>query len=253
MSVWGARRQLFFFFLFLFILAAAAGGALWRFWPRPSCQDGRENQDESGVDCGGVCAAVCPNEALAVKVMWARVMPLGAGVYDVAVLVENQNPDLILVNLPYNLRLVDEDNLFITRVTGVLALAPREQFVIFKTNVDVGRRQPARALFDFTGPPIWQRGRDNPELTVSDQRFTANPPLLQARLVNNSLKPYRGIEIAAVLSDNLRNAFAASLTLVEELAPGETREISFSWPRPFASEPVFFDFYPHAVVRSGDN
>lgn len=258
MSVWSTRRQLtFFVFIVIFLAAVAAGALIWR-WPRPSCQDGIKNQSELGVDCGGPpaggCQAVCPNEARAARVLWARVLPLGTGVYDLAALVENPNSGLALESLPYAFRFTDQNNLFINRVNGTLALAPLEQFVIFASNVDVGRRLPTRAFVDFTGAPIWRRASEKPFVSVSDSRFTMNPsPLLVAKVKNDSLKDYSGVTVAAVLSDSLRNALAASATLVESLPAGETREISFSWPRPFSTEPVFFDLYPHVALAESGN
>lgn len=253
MSVWSVRRQLIFFFLAVLFVAVLVAILLWRFWPESSCTDGRQNQNETGVDCGGVCSAVCLNEVQPARVLWARILPLPGGAYDVAALVENPNPDLVLVSLPYNLRLFDDDNLFITRLAGRVALGPREQFIVFETNVNVGRRRPARARLDFSGQAIWQRGEDRLALVVTDRRFTASPPLLEARLTNNSRRSYRGIRVAAVLSDDRRNAIAASLTAVEELAPGAAKEISFSWPGPLAAEPAFIDFYPHVAIGNKDN
>ncbi|MBI2048394.1 MAG: hypothetical protein HYT30_00485 [Parcubacteria group bacterium] len=256
MSVWSARRQITFFFVLVLLFIIAAAVVLFWYWPRPSCQDGRQNQDESGVDCGGPpvggCAAVCQFEARPVRVIWSRILPLGADIYDGAVLVDNPNADLALTDLTYSLRVVDDDNLFITRMSGSLALAPREEFLIFKTDINVGRRRPARVLVDFSGPPRWRRSTAKPDLAVSDRQFTPGPiPLLKAKLTNQSLTAYRGLEVAVVLSDGEHNGFAASQTAVDELAPGETREISFSWPRPFPiSEPAFIDFYPHVATAS---
>ncbi len=256
MSAWSARRQFTFFFILILLFLVAAAGVFFWSWPRPSCQDGRQNQDEAGVDCGGPpvggCAAVCPFEARPVRVIWSRILPLGAGIYDAAVLVENPNANLMLADLAYSLRVVDDNNLFITRINDSLSLTPGEQRLIFKTNINVGRRRPARALVDFSQPPRWQRSAAKPDLAVSDRQFTPSPvPLLKAKLTNQSLAPYRGIEVAVVLSDDQHNAFAASLTTVAELAPGETREISFSWPRPFSIiEPAFIDFYPHVATGS---
>ena len=254
MSAWGARRQLTFFFFILFTLAVEAGAALWWFWPRPSCHDGRVNQDERGVDCGGVCPSVCPFEVKPVKVFWSRVLPLGVGAYDLAALGENPNSDFALVDVSYSLRYVDQNNLFINRVKGVLSLAPRERRALFVSNIDVGRRVPARAFLDFTTTPVWQRLTDKPELATSGPNFVNAPtPLLRANLKNSSLTDYRNLEVTTVLSDERRNAFAASATIVESLPVGETREISFSWPRPFPVEPTFIDLYPHAAFRRDVN
>ncbi len=261
MSNWGVGRQLTFFLVFLFILIAASAAAGWYFWPRPSCEDGRQNQDERGPDCGGSCVTVCSDETQPVRVKWARVLTLvqppaaqSAGVYDVAALVENPNPNLTLLNWSYNLRIVDENNLFITRLTGTLNLAPRESFLIFETNINVGRRVPDRAFLDLIDTPIWRRSitEDKLDLSITDRQFTPTPPLLKARLANNSLVPYRDLKITAVLSDSEQNAFAASATAVAELAPGEIKEISFSWPRSFVNEPIVIDFYPHVATDNGN-
>ncbi|MBI2097716.1 MAG: hypothetical protein HYT46_02180 [Candidatus Vogelbacteria bacterium] len=250
MSAWSARRQITFFFILILLFMAAAAGVLFWYWPRPDCQDGRQNQDESGVDCGGGCSAVCPFEARSVQMIWSRILPLGAGVYDAAVLVENPNANLALTDLAYSLRVVDDDNLFITRISGSLSLAPGEQWLIFKTNINVGRRQPARVLVDFSSPSVWRRSAEKSNLSVSDRQFTPGPvPLLKAKLTNQSLMSYRDFEVAVVLSDDEHNGFAASQTAVSELAPGETKEISFSWPRPFSiTAPAFIDFYPHVAI-----
>ena len=38
----------------------------------PTCFDGKKNQDERGIDCGGVCALVCLADAKTVVPIWSR-------------------------------------------------------------------------------------------------------------------------------------------------------------------------------------
>ena len=227
-------------------------------WPRASCQDGRRNQGEFGIDCGGACLTVCASEALPPRALWARVLPIGAGAYDLAALAANPNSDLRATRLPYEIKFVDQSNSLINSVRGELSLWPEENFPIFVSDIRVGKRVPARAYLGFTGAPRWERSSSSSPVlaspatgfVITDDNFTGAPaPILTARLTNNFLNPVSKIDVVVLLSDSEHNVFAASTTFIERLAPGETADISFTWPRPFLSPPSFTDFYPHVAIE----
>ncbi|HEY4476494.1 MAG TPA: hypothetical protein VJB69_00675 [Candidatus Paceibacterota bacterium] len=255
MASWSTRRQLTYFFGFFAVLIAAAAFAAAIFWPRPSCQDGRQNQGEFGVDCGGSlarggCLTVCSNEALPLRALWARVLPLGAGAYDLVAFVRNPNDNLQAINAPYEIEFVDQGNLLINSVRGEVSLWPQEESPIFVPNIKVGKRIPVRAYFKLLDAPRWERSSSTPvALSITDHNFTSSPtPVLRARLANTSLDPVTKIDIIAMLADSDHNVFAVSATFTNRLAPGEVTDISFTWPHPFPIErPSFIDFYPHVV------
>src|SRR3989344_7106673 len=58
-------KQLVYGILYLILLAAFVGGIYSWAKPVPTCFDGRQNRDETGVDCGGRCAKVCVPAAIA--------------------------------------------------------------------------------------------------------------------------------------------------------------------------------------------
>jgi hypothetical protein len=253
MASWSTRRQLTYFFGFFAVLIAALALVAAMFWPKPSCQDHRRNQNEKGIDCGGECSAVCANEALPMRALWARVLPLGAGAYDLVAFISNPNPDLLSNKLPYEIKFVDQNNTLINSVRGDFSFWPSEGFPIFVPNINVGRLVPARAYVDLLGAPRWERSSSSSPmagLTVMDDNFTNTPtPILKARLTNNSLKPIAKIDVRALLSDTEHNVFAAGPTFVEQLGVGETVDISFLWPRPFPSPPAFTEFYSHVAIE----
>jgi len=261
MASWSTRRQLIYFFIFLIVLIGGAVTTTVTFWPRASCQDGRQNQYERGVDCGGPlvggCLSVCPNEALSVRALWTRVLSLGAGAYDLAAFVNNPNPDLRATHLSYEIKFVDQGNSLINSVQGELSLWPQEVFLIFVPDINVGKRIPVRAYIEFVGVPRWERSSSSSptllsaaSLTITNDKLTALPaPVLRARLTNNSSKPVSKIDVTVLLSDTEHNVLAANATFVERLGPNETTDISFTWPRPFVLLPTFTEFYPHVAIE----
>jgi hypothetical protein len=77
---WGMKRQLFYALVVLGVVAVLVVvlGFVF-FYKAPTCIDGKMNQNEEGVDCGGVCVKVC--EAPAISAVWARSVKVADGVY----------------------------------------------------------------------------------------------------------------------------------------------------------------------------
>jgi hypothetical protein len=85
MSSWASRRRRLYFegALGTFTLIVVA---IWFLnLERPTCFDGRNNQDELGVDCGGSCAIFCPAQVLGPVVRWSRMFEVTTGLYNTKV------------------------------------------------------------------------------------------------------------------------------------------------------------------------
>jgi hypothetical protein len=84
-----------------------------------------------------------------------------------------------------------------------------------------------------------------PNLEISNQQFSNEAlPRLSAQMSNLSTAELASISVVAVLSNAQKNAIAVSSTFVERLAPGERRQIVFTWPQTLKELPVAIDFYP---------
>ena len=123
---------------------------------------------------------------------------------------------------------------------------PSEKFVLDQ-NIDVGRRIPTKAVFDWTGSAKWYRpNKAKPEITWVSKGFTqTDPPLLKAEVTNKSLAPVSGLIVVATVSDVDENVMAVSSTLVESLDAGESREVAFSWPKVFPRPSALIELFPH--------
>ncbi len=248
---WSGRRRGFFLLVFFLIITGALAAGVAYFWPSPTCEDRRQNQDELGVDCGGSCAAVCPFEPKPLVAGWARVFHLQDEWYDVAGLLVNPNANFGVARVPFRFRLVDANNLLVSLEEGEAFLNPGESFVVFAPRVSVGRRTPVRAALELTGLPVWYRAgggvRSRP-VVVRQRDFSADPlPLVRATLENTTNEELFGVQATAVLSDGAGNAFAASATVLERLPAGTTREVSFTWPEILPIRPAVIDVFAHAA------
>ena len=252
MLTWSAKRRLLYFLGTVILILLVGFVAVSNYRPMASCFDGKQNQDERGVDCGGNCAQVCPTEIQPIKTLWTRLLAVGQDKYDAAALLENPNPAHLAAKIKYIVKVWDKNNLLINTRRGEAILNPLEQFVIFESRIDVGEREPDRVIFELTEPPVWQRvEKDKPQLDLERGAFVNDPtPRLVAKITNRSLSLVDNITVVAVLSGADENALAVSSTLVESLAPDESREVVFTWPTPLPEPPVFFDLYSQYDLRT---
>ena len=101
---WSTQRQLFYALGALFIVVVL-GTLVWYgfFYQRATCTDNIQNQNEEGVDCGGVCAKLCV--APPVTALWSRAVRIAPGVYHAVALVKNPKSDALGIGLPYSFSL----------------------------------------------------------------------------------------------------------------------------------------------------
>src|SRR4051812_16297533 len=110
MSLWATQRKLTYIsILIAFLLIVIALPSYYFIYQPPSCSDGKQNQSEQGVDCGGPCTVLCPALALDPVVYWARFFPSTPGNYSVASYIENPNLGSYALNVPYTFRGYDSE------------------------------------------------------------------------------------------------------------------------------------------------
>ena len=100
MLSWGAKRKIL---IALVVCAIAAAGIFWyvahSVYRPPSCTDGKKNQGEAGVDCGGPCARLCKVVSLPPIVHWQRAFPVTESVYNVvAYYLDISSADRVKIN-----------------------------------------------------------------------------------------------------------------------------------------------------------
>ncbi len=238
---WRGRRQ-------LTIFAIVAGAVLFFVYiyaspylkTQATCFDGRQNGNETGIDCGGSCALICREQTRNMIVRWARAFPVSGGIYTALAYVENQNIGAGVASISYEFKFYDENNIFVAGRKGSTFIGPTGRFLIFEPAINAGNRQILSTLFAFTAEPIWleiDRRLETFPVFVRDTKLL-NPggsPRLESSIVNDSIYDLFDLDVVAVIYDTDGNAIAASKTFLENLSAGTKQTVFFTWPKSFQS------------------
>lgn len=244
---WAGQRKLLYMAIMLTVIAVLIGPFGYRyFFPKPTCFDGVQNQNEEGIDCGGACQKVCLNTTVSPRILWSRAFKVAEGTYSAVAYVSNPNFSLGAKDVPYTFKFYDERNILITERNGRATILPNTSFPVFEGIIMTGNRPPSRVFFEFTQTPNWQRLGNQPTISVKNKQLLAEDtsPRLSATLENSDISPVKNVSIVAVLYDQNDTAIAASQTLVEEIAAGGTKDIVFTWPAPFQNKVSRIEIYP---------
>ncbi len=246
---WAARKRLQLGAgVFVSLAALATLGWYFFLYTPPSCFDAIQNQDEGGVDCGGVCALQCT--APRVDAVWTRPVQAAAGVYHVAAFVQNPLLEVGGTAIQYTMSLYDASGILVATRRGSFDLGPGESRPLFEPNIVTGARIPVRASTELEGG-VWTRTvREQHPLNITSQSLDSTAARLTARIANSSAAPVSGALLIALVYDQSDSLIAASQTFLDSIPPRGEREAVFSWAVPFASTVGRADIHivlPHAV------
>src|SRR3989338_6053503 len=231
---WAAKKQLTFLFFVLFAVVGLVF-AVWLNITAPSCTDGRQNQDENGVDCGGVCAKECLGEIKDLAVLWSKPLLVSGSNYDAVALAENRNLFLSAQSVRYQFKFYDDRNILIASREGEIFVNPGRKFAVFENNVDTGSRKPAKVFLEFQKNINWEIYKgENLGLVVTKKEYQDGPmPSISATLENKTLANVKGVYAVAIIYADDGNAIAASATKIGEIKGGSSTDIFFTWPEKF--------------------
>jgi Mg-chelatase subunit ChlD len=238
-SAWSAKRRILYGGGFVLICAVVVLLLFFRFFYKtPSCSDGLQNGDETGIDCGGSCTALCGNQTLLPIIHWAKAFNVTGDVYSLAAYVENQNIDSENPLVGYDFKVYDASNILIMEKTGTTEIPKNKKFIIFEPDIIIKNKIPKRIDFSFTNFSAWQRNENtepNISITYSALQSTSTAPKVLGTVTNNSLQSLdRGLELSVLVLDSNQNAIAVSRTFTDPLPKRSSQDFVFTWPKPFS-------------------
>lgn len=200
----------------------------------PTCSDGKKNQDEQGVDCGGSCSKLCADRFLEPRVTWTRADKVTSNLYNFAAYVINPNIDVEAKGVPFTMNVYDKTGLFILSKKATMDIPAHRNSLAFVPGIDMGARVPARIAFEFDGKPNWVKANQDKLVPVSiDNEVYEEDDTggrLTADIKNPSLLPIGRILFYGIIYDGEGNTLGFSETYLDGLEGEATESIGFTWP-----------------------
>lgn len=222
-----------------------------RLYVPPSCFDGKRNQDEVGIDCGGGCDLYCASQVGSVKTSWINLFEVSPGWWSVLAYLENPNFDKWTDYLPYRIVLYDEAGTQLLERKGITYANSELTIPIFEGRFPTKDKTPTRATFEWLDTPVWYKPRDTHRVTTEQHElFVAGVGHeLQVTVVNGEPFPVRDVTVVAILYDTRENPLAVSETYIDYMGLRERKRVSFSWPRPFPEAVGRIEFIPRVPAQ----
>ncbi len=251
---WAMRRRVLYLTgLFLFFIIVVGLPLAYKFSTVPaSCVDGQQNQEETTPDKGGPCPNVDTNLLAPSSVVWTRSFKVRDGSYSVVSYIQNPNDHAGIGNIAYTFSLYDSENVLVAERKGEMFVMPGGITPVYEPDIDTGNRIVQRAFFRFDEKGQWRNYEDTSKvLRITDRELSdiTTVPRLQATVTNIDTLPRTNISFVAVILDTAGNAFASSATKIDRIEAGQTKQIVFTWPNPFALQVGRIDILPVTVPK----
>jgi hypothetical protein len=248
---WALKRQLFYVaILIVFFLVFGFLIVFPYFNVAPTCNDFKQNGNETGVDCGGSCAKACLLQVDQVSILWSQAFRVVPGRYNAVAYLENHNTHTAIEKIKYRFRFADANNIYIGKREGETTVPPAGKFVVFEPAIDIGNSIPIYTTFEFTETPVWLQVSTEKinqlKIVVSDIKLENEniSPVLSATVKNNSLFIIPAVNVIAILYDEKGNALSASRTYLDQLAREENAQVNFTWPEPISGKIITKEIIP---------
>lgn len=254
MLSWSGKRKLAIL-LFLFVLfGTPASLYIYKNMQKPpSCQDGIQNQDERGVDCGGICRIACfANVKAEPDIQWARAYYVAKGAYNLVAYIQNPNIDYISQPAKYVFKVYDENNVLVATREGIVGIPTSKIFPIFEATINTGEAIPKLVTFEFVEPVTWIEYFGNkPELEVVEQRLSRvdTAPKLDVKISNKTLNSYINIEVVAIIYNEEGNGILSSRTFIDNIGDKGEASVVFTWPEPITFKPSRIEVIPNLALK----
>ena len=248
---WALKRQIFyvlvlilFFSIFGFLIIYPSISKA------PTCNDLKQNGNETGIDSGGSCFNADATKVDAISVLWARSFKVIPGRYNAVAYLVNHNKNAAVEKINYKFRFSDTNNVYIGKREGSTSIPPGGNFAVFEPGIDIGNSIPVYVTFEFTETPKWlqvsQEKIDQLKIFVSNIQLVdeTTSPKLSATIKNNSLFTIPNVDVITILYNEEGNAVSASSTYLDQLNPLQDANINFTWPEPLSGKVVVKEIIP---------
>ena len=256
-----STRQIIIAVIFFVTVLILGAGVYFAFLKAPAtCTDGRQNQKETGIDCGGECAA-CKENVVGENLVIQEVafVPAGSGRYDVLGKIYNPNDTAGASSFQYVFELKDATGKVLVTRPGKSFILPQESKYLMELNLE-SAEQPVSAAAKISDI-AWERlsgYREKPAVNIYQKRYNqissgAGFGEAFGLLSNESPYDFRSIGVKVILRDSKNIPLAFNMTEMNTISSGEERDFRLVWPTSFPGTVEKVEMEVDADVYHSDN
>ena len=233
---WSTKKRLIYGTGFLLVLIIIFGVPIYFYYfNKPAtCFDNIKNQNETGVDCGGVCVKACVGDVIAKPlILWSRAFPIADGKFNLVAYLQNPNINYISKPFPYVFNVFDEGNVLIGTREGIISAPYDKNFVVFEQAFDAGQRKIGKVTFEIPSAVTWIKSKtQESKFSISSDEIASigGVPTLKSIITNKTVDTFNNFYVVAIVYDVDGNAKVVSRTLVDELKSNNQATVVFTWP-----------------------
>jgi hypothetical protein len=223
----------------------------FRLYAPPTCFDAKQNGDETGVDCGGKCLAVCTQNTPPLSVAWALPFKVSEGKWHLLAYVENPNEKLFSRSIAYKFEWYDKFGTYRGEKKGTTYALRQSIIPIFEGNIEA--EDIARVVFTLDKTPAWEQVPYPQEVRVSGVRTEHSEQggeAVRGDMHNEMPETIRNVSAVAVVYGADKNAMAVSKTFIPEIRGYNSAPFMFVWPERFSQEVGRVEVFPLLEERS---
>ncbi len=196
-----------------------------------SCSDGIQNQDETGIDCGGATCKSCES-VKDLTLFDVQAIPTKNGFIDLFAELHNSNLDYGVAVFPYTFEMYDTQGKLLGSKAGSTFILPNSTKYIVVQAVPI-KDQPKQVKLIF-GKPVFQEVKNyiKPRLAALNLTFdTADSGFLRARgtLSNQTNFNFDKIYLLIVLRDDAHRLIALNGQEIDSFLSNEKRFFELNW------------------------
>lgn len=253
-------KQLIIAVLFLTATIVISFAVFFVIMPKPVCTDGKQNQGEKGIDCGGPCLP-CPEQPAlenlsVVSIEWVYDRD---NKYDAAIKIKN--PNNLYGAKTFNLKAVfygGEGQIKQERKVASFILPGEEKYVLVQGVLLSS--SPSDVKVDVSDE-IWEKFTDyqKPDLIINNKRFevlgggVSDYAKTWGTLINNSQYDFETITVKVVLRDEAGKLLAENSHIMNTVRAKEQRDFFANFPHSFAGSVASVEVQPEVDVFNSQN
>jgi hypothetical protein len=230
-------KQMLYGALYLGILALIIFG-IYYFWFKAAatCSDGRQNQKETGIDCGGPCQSCEIAKLKPLTVSWTKYLP--ASENEVSLLAKIANPNLNFGsrNFSYQFEVIGPFGALLKKNGGQSFIYPGEEKYLMAPALKINSTDISQVkLAITTSTLIWQSKEEliRPDLDKNSIKTEiVNQTVKVSGLIKNKdLLLINQVRIIAILFDNQNKILNASYTAITNLKGLDEQPFIINFPK----------------------